>query len=191
MTISNICVYCGSSSGVQPIYKEAATEMGMEIAARGLTLVYGGGKVGLMGAVADGALAAGGRVVGVMPQALVDKEIAHKGLSELHVVASMHERKAKMAELSHAFVAMPGGFGTFEEIFEVMTWAQLGYHEKACAILNIAGFYDTLIGFVRHAITEGFIGAGHFAAFLISTSPAEMLDTILKYDPPLLDKWSR
>jgi uncharacterized protein (TIGR00730 family) len=191
MTISNICVYCGSSTGAQPIYKEAATEMGMEIAARGLTLVYGGGKVGLMGAVADGALAAGGRVVGVMPQALVDKEIAHKGLSELHVVASMHERKAKMAELSHAFVAMPGGFGTFEEIFEVMTWAQLGYHEKACAILNIAGFYDTLIGFVGHAISEGFIGAGHFAAFLISTSPAEMLDTILKYDPPLLDKWSR
>ena len=151
MTVLNsICVFCGSNPGNHPAYGEAALALGRTIAGRGLTLVYGGAEVGLMGQVADAALSAGGDVVGIIPQALVDKEIAHRRLTRLETVSSMHERKARMAELSDGFVNLPGGTGTLEEMFEVWTWGQLGFHDKPIAVLNVRGFYDQLLGFLDH-----------------------------------------
>lgn len=152
-----ICVFCGSSSGNDPVFVEAARDLGRSLAERGLELVYGGGRVGLMGQLADAALAAGGRVHGVIPQRLCDLEVAHPGLSELFVVDTMHARKAMMARLSDAFIALPGGFGTLEELFEVVTWAQIGYHQKPVGILDVAGYYAPLLKFIDHAQATGFV----------------------------------
>jgi len=154
-----LCVFCGSGHGANPVYAEAARNLGGEIARRGITLVYGGGNVGLMGVIADGVLGAGGQVIGVIPEALMAKELGHKRIQDLRVVKTMHERKAMMAELADGFIAMPGGIGTFEEFFEIVTWAQLGFHSKPCALLNVNGFYDPLLRLVDHAIAERFIKA--------------------------------
>jgi uncharacterized protein (TIGR00730 family) len=189
MALRRICVFCGSSEGSEAVYREAATATGSALARAGIGLVYGGASVGLMGAVADAALAAGGEVTGVMPRPLVDKEIAHPSLSELHVVASMHERKALMAELSSGFVALPGGIGTLEELFEVWTWAQLGYHAKPCAILNVAGFYDHLVGFLDHVVEQRFLRVEHRRMLIEVTDPGELLARLAAYMPPTAPKW--
>jgi uncharacterized protein (TIGR00730 family) len=157
MTLRRICVFCGSSVGERPAYAVAARELGRTLAERGLGVVFGGGKVGLMGVLADAALAAGGEVIGVIPDALVAREIGHTGLTKLHVVRSMHERKTLMADLASAFIALPGGYGTFEEFFEAVTWTQLGIHQKPCGLLNVDGYYDALIELLERAVTDGFI----------------------------------
>lgn len=157
---SNICIFCGSAQGISPAYTEQASALGTILAEKGYGLVYGGAHVGLMGAVADAALAAGGQVTGVIPQTLVDREVAHAGLSTLHVVASMHERKAMMAELSSAFVALPGGFGTLDEFCEIVTWALLGLHHKPCILLNTGGYWDGFLRFLDDAAGQGFISPG-------------------------------
>jgi uncharacterized protein (TIGR00730 family) len=184
-----LCVFCGSSDGACPLYREAATALGRYFAESGIELVYGGGKVGLMGAVADGALGAGGRVTGIMPRALVEKETAHLGLTDLRVVASMHERKALMADLADGFVALPGGLGTFEEMFEVWTWAQLGYHRKPLAVFNAGGFYDGLLGFLDSVVAEGFVREPHRAMLIVGTEPADLVARIRAYEPPRVIKW--
>ncbi|MCW4460861.1 TIGR00730 family Rossman fold protein [Sphingomonas sp. BT-65] len=187
--MKRICVFSGSSAGRLGQYRVAATRLGTLLAERGIGLVYGGAAVGLMGAVADAAIAAGGSVTGVIPQALVDREVAHTGLPDLRVVGSMHERKALMAEMSDAFIALPGGIGTFEEIFEVWTWTQLGSHAKPCAVLNIEGFYDKLLGFLDHVVDEAFLKLVHRGMLLASTDPAALLDMIGSYQVPSETKW--
>jgi len=187
--MKQVCIFCGSYQGTQPIYMTAAHQMGMGLAQRGLGLVYGGGRVGLMGAVADGAIAGGGNVTGVIPQSLVDRELAHTGLSEIHVVTSMHERKAMMAEIADAFIAMPGGFGTLDELFEIITWAQLGFHRKPIALLNVGGYFDPLLTFIEHMATEGFIKPKDRGAVLVKNEVGDLLDTLLSYEPPQLEKW--
>lgn len=184
-----LCVFCGSSAGQDPVYLETARSLGRALARNGIELVYGGASVGLMGAVADSVLAEGGRVIGVMPQSLVDKEIAHTALSDLRVVGSMHERKALMAELSDGFIALPGGLGTFEELFEVWTWAQLGYHGKPCALLNAAGFYDKLTDFLDDVVDRGFVKPVHRAMLIVNDEPAALIDAIRRYEPPKVVKW--
>lgn len=174
-----ICVFCGSSSGNRPDYVEVARAAGKSIARRGLTLVYGGGKVGLMGAVADAALAAGGRVVGIIPQMLLDREVGHPGLSELRVVTTMSERKLLMGELSDAFLSLPGGIGTLDELFEAWTWTQLGLHDKPSGLLNHRGYYDQLIRFLDLAVSEGFQRPRHRAALLVDTEVESLLDELL------------
>jgi uncharacterized protein (TIGR00730 family) len=186
-----LCVFCGSSVGVRPAYSDAAKAMGTLLASRGIGLVYGGGNVGLMGMVADAALAAGGEVIGVIPRALADKEIAHAGLTVLHVVDSMHTRKAMMAELSDGFVAMPGGVGTFEEFFEAVTWTQLGLHRKACGLLNVGGFYSPLEHFIDRAVDEGFIRAAHRGIVVMDSDPARLLDKLAAAVLPDAPKWIR
>lgn len=186
-----VCVFCGSSAGTNPAYAEAARVMGRELVARGMGLVYGGGHVGLMGVVADAVLEAGGEAIGVIPHALAAREIAHQRLTTLHVVASMHERKAMMAELSDAFIAMPGGFGTYEELFEAITWTQLGLHKKPCGLLNVAGFYDPVIRFIDHAVAEQFIRPQHRAALLVEQEPARLLDALQSVTLPEVPKWIR
>ena len=186
-----VCVFCGSSIGHNTAYAEAAEAMGELLARRGIGLVYGGGDVGLMGIVADAALKAGGEVIGVIPQALADREIAHGGLTELHVVDSMHTRKAMMAELSDAFVAMPGGVGTFEEFFEAVTWTQLGLQRKPCGLLNVSGFYSALAAFIDQAVTEGFLKPVHRAAIVVDDDPARLLDTLATVKLPDVPKWIR
>jgi uncharacterized protein (TIGR00730 family) len=185
----SVCVYCGSSAGASPAYAAAAAELGRELAGRGIGLVYGGGNVGLMGAVADAALAAGGAVVGVIPEALVAREVAHGGLTELHVVASMHDRKALMAELADAFVALPGGLGTLEELFEILTWAQLGLHRKPSGLVNVAGYYDGLVSFLAHAVDERLLRPEHAELLLVDERPAPLLDRLATATPPVLPKW--
>ena len=187
--LKRICVFSGSSAGRLEQYRAAATRLGTLLAQRGIGLVYGGAAVGLMGAVADATIAAGGSVTGVIPQALVDREVAHTGLPDLRVVGSMHERKALMAELSDAFIALPGGIGTFEEIFEVWTWTQLGSHAKPCAVLNIEGFFDKLLGFLDHVVDEAFLKPVHRGMLLASTDPAALLDMIGSYQVPSETKW--
>ena len=167
-TVETLCVFCGSSPGIDPAFTRAAQRFGTEGAERGIELVYGGASVGLMGVVADAALAAGGRATGVITESLAGHEIAHETLSDLHVVSTMHERKALMADLSDAFVMLPGGFGTYEEFMESVTWAQLGIHDKPCGILNVDGFFDDLLGFVGHAVAQGFIKARQVDALVIS-----------------------
>jgi uncharacterized protein (TIGR00730 family) len=184
-----VCVYAGSNPGSHPAYAEAARALAGELAARGIGLVYGGGNVGLMGVIADAVLAAGGEAIGVMPQALIDREIGHPRLTELKVVASMHERKAQMAELADAFVALPGGIGTLEELIEVYTWSQLGIHDKACGVLNVRGYYDGLATFLDHAVSEGFLRAQHRAVLSVAEDPAELLDALAAYEPPRVGKW--
>ena len=184
-----VCVYCGSNAGVREDYGVLARALGTEIARRGMGLIYGGARVGLMGQVADAALAAGGRVVGIIPQALVDKEIAHAGLTESHIVASMHERKRMMADLSDGFVALPGGIGTLEEIFEMWTWAQLGYHRKPCALVDTAGYWTGLAAFLDHQVQEGFVRAPHREMLMVDEDPARLLDRMEAYEPPVVTKW--
>ncbi|QXP83657.1 TIGR00730 family Rossman fold protein [Methylococcus sp. ANG] len=191
MELKSVCVYCGSSAGERPEYFDEAHRFGRLLAARGIRLVYGGASVGLMGAVADAALAAGGEVVGVIPHALVAKEIAHAGLTDLVVTGSMHERKARMAELSDGFVALPGGIGTFEELFEAWTWAQLGIHHKPCALLNVAGYYDRLVAFLEHAAGEGFMRRLHRSMLLVARQPEELLEAFAAYRPPEVETWVR
>lgn len=188
-TLKRICVFCGSNPGNDPAYLEAAQTLGAAIVTRGYELVYGGAEVGLMGAVADAALEAGGRAVGVMPKALVDKEIGHKNLSEQHIVSSMHERKALMADLSDGFIALPGGVGTLEEIFEIWTWAQLGHHDKPLAFMNVLGFYDPLCAFLDHQSSEGFVRKGHRDMAIFSKNAEEILQAFETYDAPELQKW--
>lgn len=190
--MKRICVFCGSYTGKQDFYMAAARQMGAGIAAEGWELVYGGGHVGLMGAVADGALEAGGRVVGVIPRSLSDKELAHRGLTELHVVSSMHERKALMADLSDAFIAMPGGFGTLDELFEIITWAQLGFHRKPIALLNLQGYFDPMLMFINHIAEAGFISNSHSRnALLVRQEAPALLETLRTYEAPSLVKWSK
>lgn len=187
--MKSVAVYCGSSSGNQEIYTRQAEEMGRELARRGLTLVYGGGCVGLMGTIADAVLAAGGRVIGVIPQFLADKEVAHRGCTELHVVETMHQRKLLMADLADGFVAMPGGFGTLEELFEVLTWGQLGLHGKPVGVLNTRGFYDTLLALLDHMSAEAFLRKENRDQVLQNASPAALLDAMQDYQPARLAKW--
>ncbi|APX67038.1 TIGR00730 family Rossman fold protein [Sphingomonas sp. gentR] len=187
--MQRICVFSGSSSGRISEYRDSAVQLGTLLAERNIGLVYGGAAVGLMGAVADATIAAGGSVTGVIPQALVEREVAHTGLSDLRVVGSMHERKALMAELSDAFIALPGGIGTFEEIFEVWTWTQLGNHAKPCAVLNVHGFYDQLLGFLDHVVDEAFLKPVHRGMLLASADPAALLDQIADYQVPAETKW--
>ncbi len=184
-----LCVFCGSNPGRLPAYREAAAALGRTLAERGVGVVYGGASVGLMGVVADAALAAGGEVIGVIPRALMDRELGHAGLTELRVVGSMHARKAMMAELSDGFVALPGGAGTLEEIFEIWTWAQLGDHDKPCGLLNVAGFYDRLIGFLDHAASEGFMRVEHRRMLLAADTVAALLETFRLYRAPRVVKW--
>ncbi|HUV15602.1 MAG TPA: TIGR00730 family Rossman fold protein [Pelolinea sp.] len=193
MKIKSICVYCGSSPGRLPDYMRAANELGSEIGRRGLTLVYGGAGVGLMGEVARAALATGGRVVGVIPQALAEQEIAFSGLLELRVVKDMHERKAVMADLADGFIALPGGFGTFEEFFESLTWFQLGIHTKPCGLLNINRYYDQMLSFLDHAVKEMFIHKPHRDLIMASENAAELLDMFAAYQPVRINKaeWVR
>src|SRR5688572_3091018 len=172
----DICVFMGSRHGSQSVYAEAASVLGRELVGRGYGLVYGGGNVGLMNVVANTVLDLHGTVVGVIPNSLVSKEVAHRGLTELRVVGSMHERKALMAELSDGFIAMPGGIGTMEEFFEVLSWAQLGLHEKPCGLLNVAGYYDSLIAFLDQAVAKDFIKPKHRALMIVADDPAALLD---------------
>jgi uncharacterized protein (TIGR00730 family) len=188
-TLRRLCVFCGSSDGVRPEYRAAAAAFGRLLAERGLELIYGGGRVGLMGALADGCLAAGGRVVGVIPQSLMAKELGHGGCSELHVVDSMHTRKALMSDRADAFVALPGGIGTFEELFEVWTWSQLGLHQKPCGMLNVASFYDPLLEFLRHAADDGFMRREHLDMLAATDDALMLLDRLAKYEPPDVAKW--
>ena len=185
----SICVFCGSHPGTDASYSEAARSLGRTLARKDLKLVYGGGRVGLMGTVADAALEAGGEVIGVMPRMLVEREISHDGLTELHVVGSMHERKALMAELSEGFVALPGGTGTLEEFFEVLTWAQLGEHGKPCGLLNVSGYYEPLLDLFDHMVDKGFLSEKHRAMLLVEEGAAELLETFSGYAPPGVVKW--
>ncbi len=187
--MKRICVFCGSSPGRNPVHLEAAARMGRALAARGLGLVYGGGGVGLMGAVADAALAAGGEVVGVIPRALQLRELAHARLTALHVVGSMHERKAKMAELADGFVALPGGMGTLEEFAEVLTWAQLGLHVLPCGLLDVAGYYRPLISFFDEATAEGFVRPEHRRLVLVADDPDALLEQMERWKPPAIERW--
>jgi uncharacterized protein (TIGR00730 family) len=184
-----LCIFCGSSPGARPGYAAATEELARLLAQRGIGIVYGGASVGLMGLLADTALEAGGEVIGVIPAALQKKEIGHTGLTHLEVVSSMHERKALMAELSNGFVALPGGSGTLEELFEVFTWSQLGLHRKACALLNVAGYYDGLAAFLDHAVAERFLRPEHRAMLLCEDSPLAVLDALGRFEPPVVDKW--
>lgn len=186
--MNSICVFCGSSLGNDPIYQQMAQATGQEIAAQGKTLVYGGGRSGLMGVVADSALQAGGRVIGVIPNALVDRELAHMGLTELHIVNNMHERKTKMAELSDAFVALPGGAGTLEEIFEQWTWSQLGIHQKPCAFLNVDGFYDDLIKMLHASVERGFSQERFVDRLIVAEQIKDILAAFSAYQPAI-PKW--
>lgn len=189
--MKRICVFCGANEGAQPIYLKAARSLGATLARRGLGLVYGGGRLGLMGALANGALEAGGEVIGVIPQTLAERGLAHAGLTELRVVASMHERKALMASLSDAFIALPGGFGTLEEFFEVLTGAQLGLHLKPCGLLNVQGFYEPLLNLFRHTVTEQFAEPGHQALALVDPSPEGLLRQVAAYRTKIIqqDGW--
>ena len=187
--MKRICVFCGSNNGANPIFLETAESVGKFLASKNIELVYGGGRVGLMGKVADTVMANGGKVIGVIPQSLATKEIAHQGLTELHIVNSMHERKAMMAELSDGFIALPGGFGTFEEFCEIVTWAQLGIHQKPCGLLNINGFYDNLIALINFSTTENFIRAEHRQLVLVESAVEKLFDLMKDFQPPVIEKW--
>ena len=176
--MQRICVFCGSQVGTNGLYRQAATALGQLLVRHGYGLVYGGGHVGLMGVIADAVLASGGEVIGVIPESMVARELAHTGVTQLEVVPGMHERKARMAELADAFIALPGGYGTFEELFEVITWAQLGLHRKPIGVLNVAGYFQALKVLVDQAIAEGFIGAAHRSLLTIADDPGTLLETL-------------
>jgi uncharacterized protein (TIGR00730 family) len=189
MTIKRVCVFCGSSSGARSEYAAAAAALAGCLVARELTIVYGGGNVGLMGVLADTARAAGGEVVGVIPRSLVAKEVAHTELPDLRVVESMHERKALMADLADAFIAMPGGYGTFEEFCEILTWTRLGLQRKPCGILNVEGYYDHLLQMFDHAVAEQFVKPVHREMFIADADPELLVDRVLNHQVPMVDKW--
>lgn len=185
----NLCIFCGSSVGARASYTEAAQRLGTIMVERGVGLVYGGGNVGLMGVIADTVMAAGGTAIGVMPRNLIAREIGHAGITELRVVDTMHQRKALMADLSSGFIALPGGYGTFDEFFEVVTWTQLGLHRKGCGLLNIDGYYDPFIAMLDRAVAEGFIRLENRALVLDDASPDRLLDRVLAFHPPAAEKW--
>jgi len=187
--MNRLCVFCGSSPGRDPAYLAVAAELGALLAERRIGLVYGGAAIGLMGTLADAARAAGGEVIGVIPRALVEWEVAHTGLADLRIVASMHERKALMAELSDGFIALPGGIGTFEELFEMWTWAQLGSHSKPCALLNVFGFYDRLLDFLDFVVDEAFLKPVHRTMLLVGETPDGLLEKMKAYRAPLETRW--
>jgi uncharacterized protein (TIGR00730 family) len=187
--MKRICVFCGSSQGIRPEYRDAAEELAGELVRRKIGLVYGGGNVGLMGILADAVLRAGGEAQGVIPEHLMAREVGHKGLTKLHVVRSMHERKALMADLSDAFVALPGGFGTLEEFCEVVTWTQLGLHAKPCGILNTLGYYSPLLAMLDHAVEERFLKPENRALVLAGESPAGLLQILEEWRPIRVVKW--
>ncbi len=189
ITIKRVCVFCGSSPGARPAYASAAVALAQYLVARGITIVYGGGNVGLMGILADTARATGGEVIGVIPRGLVAKEVAHTELPDLRVVDSMHERKALMADLSDAFIAMPGGYGTFEEFCEILTWTQLGLQRKPCGILNVEGYYDHLLQMFDHAVAEQFVKPVHREMFIADAEPQALVERLLAYQVPVVDKW--
>lgn len=184
-----LCVYCGSAMGARPAYRAAATALGALLAREGIELVYGGGRVGLMGAVADGALGAGGRVIGVIPRALMERELGHAGIQDLRVVADMHERKMTMAELADGFVAMPGGWGTLEELTEMLTWLQLGLHRKPIGLLNVEGYFDPLLTFADRMIAERFVREEQRTLLAVETTPAALLRRLQQPVAPSVDKW--
>ncbi len=187
--MKRLCVFAGSNTGVRAEYRTAAEALGRALAARGFGLVYGGARVGLMGALADTVLALNGDVIGVMPESLVAKEVAHTGLPDLRVVSSMHERKALMAELADGFIALPGGWGTWEEFFEVLTWAQLGLHQKPCGVLNVQGYFNPMLAAVRHSIDEGFVRQEYRSMICVASSADALLDQFASYAPPRVTKW--
>ncbi len=187
--MSSVAVYCGSSPGADPAFVEAAAELGRYLAEHGHRLIYGGGDVGLMGAAADGALAAGGEVIGVIPGDMLKKEVGHQGVTQLHVVDSMHERKLLIAKESDCFLALPGGIGTLEEIIEVLTWTQLGFHSKACGVLNVKGFFDPLLGFLDQMVDQRFLRPAHRGLLLQSDSVESIVEQLLSYEVTALDKW--
>lgn len=189
--MKSVCVFCGSSPGNDPAYLAAARATGTELARRGLTLVYGAGSVGLMGAVADAALAAGGSVVGVIPEHLMGVEVDHRGLTELHVVESMHARKALMAQRSDAFVALPGGFGTIEEVVEILTWSQLGLHRKGVGFLDVAGYYTPLLRFFQQAVAAGFVREANLTLYEANSDIGPLLDALARWEPVTTTKWAQ
>jgi uncharacterized protein (TIGR00730 family) len=187
--MQHVCVFCGSSPGNRPVYLDAAHQTGMALVQRGIGLVYGGAQLGLMGRIADTVIEQGGNVIGVMPEHLSIKEVLHPNLPDLRIVDSMHTRKALMAELSDAFIAMPGGLGTLEELCEILTWGQLGLHRKPCGLLNVAGFFDPLLALLDHAVAEGFLRPVHRNLVLVAAVPEELLDKLASYEAPPLPKW--
>jgi uncharacterized protein (TIGR00730 family) len=187
--LQSVCVFCGSSTGGNSAYTEAARSLGRTLAEANIRLVFGGGHVGLMGEISNAALAAGGDVIGVIPKFLVERELAHEGLSDLRIVGSMHERKALMSDLSEGFIALPGGTGTLEEFFEVLTWAQLGEHEKPCGLLNVAGYYDPLLTAFDRMVEADFLSESNRALLLVEDDPERMLQRFDHYEPPKTVKW--
>ena len=187
--MKKICVYCGSSPGLRPEYIAAARFLAEELLVRNIGLVYGGANVGIMGEIANTVLSGGGDVTGIIPKALEDLEVSHKGLTELIIVDSMHERKSMMADLSDGFIALPGGLGTVEELFEVLTWAQLGFHKKPCGLLNASGYYDHLSAFLDHSVSEGFVKDAHRSMLMVEENPITLLDRFATYEPPRVNKW--
>jgi hypothetical protein len=187
--MQRLCVFCGSQAGTRDVYRQAAVELGQLMVQHGYGLVYGGGRVGLMGVIADAVLQHGGEVIGVIPAAMVDRELAHPDLTSMQVVPSMHERKARMAALAHAFIALPGGFGTFDELFEIITWAQLGIHRKPIGILNVAGYFQALLACIGHAIGEGFIRPEHQQLMVVADAPAALLERLSQYTPLPVRPW--
>jgi uncharacterized protein (TIGR00730 family) len=186
--LKRVCVFCGSSDGARSSYREAAAMLGRVLAARRIGVVYGGGNIGLMGALADAALGAGGDVIGVIPEHLVNKELAHRGV-DLRIVHSMHERKALMADLADAFIALPGGYGTLEEFCEVLTWSQLGLHAKPCGLLNVDGYYDSLLGLFDHAVAEGFVRPQSRDLVVVDDQAAPLLDRLAVWQAPQVERW--
>ena len=187
--MQRVCIFCGANTGGPGLYREAAGRLGETLARRGIEVVFGGGGIGLMRVLADAVMGAGGRMIGVIPEALVAKELAHRGVSDMRVVRSMHDRKALMAELSDGFIALPGGYGTIEEFCEVLTWTQLGLHGKPCALLNVAGYYDSLLRLFDHAAAEGFLVPANRELVLVDDDPARLLDRMEHYRAPAVPKW--
>lgn len=188
--MDTLCVYCGSREGNDPSYVDAAESFGARLGERGYDIVYGGASIGIMGAVADSAMSAGSHATGVMPESMIDEELAHQGLDDLRIVNSMHERKATMADLSDAFVALPGGLGTLEELFETWTWAQLGYHQKPCSVLNINGYWSPLLQMIDHAVDSGFVDEMYRRMLVVGDEPDDLLDRLESYEPPT-DKFTQ
>lgn len=187
--INSICIYCGSSPGRLEAYGSATHALAESLVSRNIRLVYGGAGIGVMGMVADRVLTLGGQAIGVIPKALAHKEVAHKNLTELHITQSMHERKMLMAELADGFIALPGGIGTLEELFEIWTWAQLGFHDKPCGLLNVEGYYDSLIKFLDHVLAEQFVKQHHHAMLMVESNPDALLDRYVHYRPPAVRHW--
>ena len=187
--IKSICMYCGSSPGRLDAYAAAAIAVAEALVSRNIRLVYGGASIGIMGLVADQVLKLGGQVVGVIPKGLAHKEVAHQQLTELHITQSMHERKMRMAELADGFIALPGGIGTLEEFFEIWTWAQLGIHNKPCGLLNVEGYYDSLIGFLDHVLAEQFVKKHHHELLMVDSNPDRLLERYLNFQPPVVKHW--